>query len=98
MVRSTTNFLQETCKDLLVVVKKNYVDTTTWDIEFLHRTVHDFLYNTHVRLLIEQQSPKHFNDASFLDELGRLRCVHLLHITWNSCMSVIDQFQDMADY
>ena len=29
MVRSTTNFLQEACKDLLVVVKKSYDETTT---------------------------------------------------------------------
>lgn len=95
MVGLTSNFLQETCKDLLVVVKRYHYDTP-WNVEFLHRTVSDFLHDTHLRLLIEQQSPKHFHDASFLDELGRLRCVQLLHMTWDSYNPMEDGFHHMA--
>ena len=97
MVGFTTNFLQETCKDLLVVINRNH-DETTWDVEFLHRTASDFLYDDHVRLLIEQQAPKNFNDASFLDELGRLRCVYLLHMTWDSFKSLERKFHMMAAF
>lgn len=95
MVAFTTNFLQETCKDLLILVNR-YHDGTTWDVEFLHRTASDFLYDNHVRLLIEQQAPKYFNDPSFLDELGRLRCVYLLHMTWDSFRSLELKFHMMA--
>ena len=101
MVTFTISFIQVTCKDLLVVVKRDHdenYDGTTWDVEFLHRTASDFLYDNHVRLLIEQQAPKHFNDASFLDELERLRCVYLLHITWDSYLSLERKFHLMAKH
>jgi hypothetical protein len=90
MVRLTTGFVQETCKDLLVVTNKT--PGRSWDVEFLHRTVSDFLYDDHIRLTIEQQSPDHFQDADFLDELGKLRLVCLLSQAENKCQDAEDIF------
>lgn len=59
MVRVTTSFVQETCKDLLVVVKSGG-SHQHYRVEFLHRTVHHYLCDDRVRLVIEQQSPYHF--------------------------------------
>lgn len=81
MVKLTTNFVQETCKDLLMVVKKAYPEQS-WDVVFLHRTVSDFLCDDGIRLVIEQQSPDHFRNMDFLVELGKLRSVVLLCKDW----------------
>lgn len=74
MVRQTRNFIEETCKDLLVV-GANLDSGIGGNVNFLHRTVSDFLSDNQVRLIIEQKSPKHFKDESFLIDLGKLRCV-----------------------
>jgi hypothetical protein len=87
MARWTTNYLQETCKDLLVVVEGSASEQSTQRVEFLHRTVFDFLCDDRVRLVIEQHSPDHFNDPKFLADLGKLRCVCLLHMTLATCQS-----------
>jgi hypothetical protein len=55
MVRMTTNFIQESCKDLLVVVEEIYTGHD-WRVEFLHRTVSDFLYEDRVRLVIKHET------------------------------------------
>lgn len=84
MARLTINFVQETCKDLLLVVRKTNSDQS-WDVEFLRRTVSDFLFDDRVRLVIEQQSPDYFEDAGFLIDLGELRSVCLLSKIWETC-------------
>ena len=84
MVGLTTKFLQEACKDLLVVVERSS-SIRYWEVEFLHRTVFDFLCDDRVRLVIEQQSPRHFENADFLTCLGRLRSVGLLGLNWKDC-------------
>jgi hypothetical protein len=91
MVKSTADFVQETCKDLLVVVQIGDSEQL-WDIEFLHRTVSDFLCDDRVRLVIEKQSPDHFKNADFLVSLGRLRCVGLLSKSWKSCWDAEEIF------
>lgn len=80
MVGVTTNFIQETCKDLLIVVQRHTLDERekNWDVEFLHRTVSDFLCDGRVRLFVKQHSPEHFADAEFPVGLGKLRVVGLL--------------------
>jgi hypothetical protein len=62
MAKLTTNFVQETCKDLLVVVDRG-ISSHRWDVEFLHRTVSDFLHEDLVGLAIKQHSPEHFEDG-----------------------------------
>ena len=87
MVSLTTNFIHETCKDLLVVVERPYASWRTgfWGVEFLHRTVADFLYDDCVRLVIKQQSPEHFDDGDFVIDLGKMRVVGLLSVGWKNC-------------
>jgi hypothetical protein len=91
MVKWTTNYLHETCKDLLLVVEKDHEDFY-WDVEFLHRTVPDFLRDDRVRLVIEQQSPNHFKDPNFLVNLGKSRSVCLLHMPWKTCSEMENVF------
>jgi hypothetical protein len=97
MVKLTTNFVQETCKDLLMVVKKAYPEQS-WDVVFLHRTVSDFLCDDGIRLVIEQQSPDHFRNMDFLVELGKLRSVVLLCKDWERCTQAERIFTDAIDW
>lgn len=91
MIRLTSKFVHETCKDLLVVVERADFRLSA-DVEFLHRTVYDFLHDSHLRFVIEQQSPDHFKDADFLVGLGKLRCVGLLSKSWQNCEDAEDTF------
>lgn len=84
MVRQTTNFLEETCKDLLVVVP-NSESEIKWDVDFFHRTVADFLFDDRVKLILEQQSPDHFSYELFLIDLGKMRCMCLFRNVSERC-------------
>jgi hypothetical protein len=60
MLRQTRAFLEETCKELLIIVgRRRRLDPghseLGWDVEFFHRTVSDFLHDNHWRLILEQQ-------------------------------------------
>jgi hypothetical protein len=100
MVRQTGDFLEETCKELLVLVDRRSDDSRQyselfWDVEFLHRTAADFLYGDRVRLILEQQSPDLFNDENFIVRLGKLRCMYLMCESMMSCGTAEDVFTDM---
>jgi hypothetical protein len=101
MVRQTGDFLEETCKDLLVLVdgrsddSGGYYSELVWDVEFLHRTVADFLYGDRVRLILEQQSPDLLNDENFIIRLGKLRCMYLIREPMMGCNAVEDLFTGM---
>jgi hypothetical protein len=101
MVRQTGDFLEETCKDLLVLVDRRSDESGEyseffWDVEFLHRTVADFLYGDRVRLILEQQSPDLFNDESFIVRLGKLRCMYLFRESMMGCGAAEEVFSRMA--
>jgi hypothetical protein len=100
MVRQTGDFLEETCKELLVLVDRRSDDSKQyselfWDVEFLHRTAADFLYGDRVRLILEQQSPDLFNDENFIVRLGKLRCIHLIRELMMGCGAAEDIFTSM---
>lgn len=95
MARMTTNFVQETCKDLLVVVDRGLAGRH-WDIGFLHRTVADFLHEDLVGLAIKQRSPEHFEDPEFLIDLAKLRSVGLLSMNWKDCLNAEDIFASVT--
>jgi hypothetical protein len=100
MVRQTGDFLEETCKDLLVLVDRRVnkfeeYSELRWDVEFLHRTVADFLYGDRVRLILEQQSPDLFNDEIFIVRLRKLRCMYLMRESMMNCGAAEDIFSDM---
>lgn len=96
MVGQTRRFLEEACKDLLVVVDRRRPQSPfyrlkfsemEWDVQFLHRTVADFLGNDPVKSAIERHSPAHFSDESFLVKLHRLRSLHRLREQWHGLRS-----------
>lgn len=91
MIKLTSKFVHETCNDLLVVVERTDSRLSS-DVQFLHRTVFDFLHDSHLRLVIEQQSPDHFKDLDFLVGLGKWRSVGLLSKSWLNCGDAEDTF------
>jgi hypothetical protein len=100
MVRQTGDFLEETCKDLLVLVDRRLggpgkYSELVWDVEFLHRTAADFLYGDRVRLILEQQSPDLFNDENFTVRLGKLRCMYLFRESMMGCDAAERVFFDV---
>jgi hypothetical protein len=72
MLSQTASFLEETCKDLLVL---NY---RTKEVDFLHRTVFDFLTDKKADVTLENDVPAHFSDENFIFELAKLRCICIL--------------------
>jgi hypothetical protein len=97
MLKQTIGFLEETCKDLLVL---HEVDTGLKHInedihvQFLHRTVFDYLSQNEIRLRLEQQAPSHFSGQGFLLNLAGLRCICLLsgaHASCDLALNVLDK-------
>ena len=97
MMEWTANHLHETCKDLMAVVIRDTEDLSC-HVEFLHRTVSDFLRDDRVLRVIEQQAPDHFSDPNFLFELGKLRCLSILHMIWKDCYSMERVFASMIEW
>lgn len=79
MLDQTAGYLEETCKDLLVL------NRTTESVGFLHRTVFDFLSATRPYETLAQKEPNHFSGKDFIFNLARLRCVCLLRTQHASC-------------
>lgn len=75
MVGMTRQFLFETCRDLLVIVPIRNVVQTPFDanVEFVHRSVFDFLNGHTIKLEIDNASPKHFESHRFLSDLLKMR-------------------------
>jgi hypothetical protein len=72
MLNQTASFLEETCKDLLVL------NRTTRNVDFLHRTVSDFLTDHQADAALEEEMPTHFSDKDFILDLAKLRCICIL--------------------
>lgn len=83
--RQTKAFLEETCKDLLVIYKVKHEQS--YNVEFLHRTVFDFLSENPASLPIEKHAPAHFSDESFAMDLLKLRCIFRLQEIGTGCVS-----------
>ena len=73
MLRDTRTFLSATCKDLLYLPRRDLqrLSTEPIQVQFLHRTVYDFLNMGHMKELLEAQVPPHFRDS---------RIIHLLNL------------------
>jgi hypothetical protein len=72
MLSQTASFLGETCKDLLVLNQQ------TEEVDFLHRTVYDFLTDKKADVTLDEDVPAHFSDENFIFELAKLRCICIL--------------------
>lgn len=103
MVMQTNEFLEETCKGLLIVVDRRHQSSRgrselEWDVEFLHRTVSDFMRGDGMKLVIEQRSPDHFRDDHFIEKVGKLRCISLLHEMYRNCREADSDWRDILSW
>lgn len=74
MVKKTRAFLGQVCRDLIQVEDENPKWQVAWPrIEFLHRSVLDFLSEPETQGWIEKSVPRHFYKAGFFYELNLLR-------------------------
>lgn len=92
MLHQTTMFLEETCNDLLTLVDERQrfkpAPEMEWEVQFIHRTVFDFLRGEDNIRLIDELAPMHFSDQNFICDLTKLRCFHLLHDQTDLCSMV----------
>lgn len=72
MMSHTASYLEETCKDLLIL------NRATREVDFLHRTVYDFLTANKANDRLELDSPAHFSDGDFIFNLAKLRCICII--------------------
>jgi hypothetical protein len=79
----TKAFLEETCKDLLVMHKHEQ----SYNVDFFHRTVFDFLFDSSASLPIEKHAPGHFSDEGFAMDLLKSRCICRLREHGIGCTS-----------
>lgn len=83
-LRATEKFLDASCKDLLKVTKRGLRDEGIGEryvrnfavknlVEFMHRTVYDFILTENMQVLINSRIPKHFHDATFRARIALAR-------------------------
>jgi hypothetical protein len=96
MMKQTAAFLEETCKDLLVL-REQRVDGDA-EVDFLHRTVFDYLSENMIRLSLEQQAPSHLSENDFMLNLARLRCICLLKGAHTSCSLALNLLDKVLLY
>lgn len=73
----TTAFLAETSGDLLTI-KVNDKYPLASSVDFVHRSVFDFLSESDTASFLEANSPEHFNKADFLERLRAICLSRLL--------------------
>jgi hypothetical protein len=88
MREQTHSFLEVASKDLLVLIHN--------EVEFLHRTVFDFLRNGSVNDAIRQRSPAHFHKPGFISQVTALRCTYSLMCSQVSCGDVDSALRTIA--
>lgn len=105
MVAKTRSFLEESCKDLLLMfdrrdhrVDPTYYSEMRWDVRFLHRTVTDFLHYGNINSIIQEHSPAHFTGKHFLGDLRKIRCSFLLHELQAGCRMAEEDFRSILQH
>jgi hypothetical protein len=93
-LHQTKAFLEEACKDLLVIHKHEQ----SYNVEFIHRTAFDFLCDNPSSLPIEKHAPHHFSDEGFAMDLLKLRCICRLQEIGMDCMSSRDLLRDVLSF
>lgn len=89
MSKATIRYLSETCRDLLVVRSQapGMMPTLVmFTVEFLHRSVFDFLTSDAIKLKIDSTSPRHFDDDVFFHELNKMRWFFVLNYMSEHCI------------
>jgi hypothetical protein len=93
-LRQTKAFLEEACKDLLVIHKHGQ----SYNVEFIHRTAFDFLCDNPASLPIKKHAPRHFSDEGFAMDLLKLRCICRLREIGMDCLSSRDLLGKMSSF
>jgi hypothetical protein len=96
-IRQTKAFLEETCKDLLVIHRSRGLHTVI-TVSFLHRSVCEFLRENSASLQIEHHAPRHFSHTDFIVDLTKLRCICHLREAWMDCQSLEEPLEKMLAF
>lgn len=100
MLQQTRSFLEQSCKDLLIIVESPAVDhrmgvsSLDYNVQYLHRSAYDFLTNGPLKQSIEQGSPLHFREKGFLLKLRAIRAAYRLLEVEAGCLSARTAFHD----
>jgi hypothetical protein len=89
MLSQTASFLEETSKDLLVLNQQ------TKKVDFLHRTVYDFLTDQKAVVTLDENVPAHFSYEDFIFELAKLRCICILRDGRTKCYKILYTLDDI---
>jgi hypothetical protein len=84
MLSHTATYLEETCKDLLVLNKSDR------NVNFIHRTAFDFLTDKKTHAALEEDVPGHFSDPDFISNLAKLRCMSIIRLDRTSCTEMLE--------
>lgn len=76
----TANFLAICCRDILGCssydLEQKWSDTSR--VNFVHRTVFDYLHTPEMQLLLDEHIPDHFKDSHFFNSLDVAACKMLI--------------------
>lgn len=101
MLHQTRSFLEQSCKDLLIVVgSRNDSDdmrvscSLEHSVQYLHRSAYDFLTTGPLKQSIEQASPPHFKEEGFLPRLTAIRAAYRLLEVGADCSAAREALYD----
>ena len=108
MILETRTMLSAACKDLLMLpYVESREDAATIQVQFLHRTVYDFLQTKDISRSINQDIPTHFGDSRILHLLNLVRlkfknsdCTERKTLSWLNKtleMSIQEQHPDLNE-
>jgi hypothetical protein len=84
MLSHTATYLEETCKDLLVLNKSDR------NVNFIHRTAFDFLTDKKTHAALEEDVPGHFSDPDFISDFAKLRCIFIIRLDRTPCTEILE--------
>lgn len=101
MLQQTRSFLEQSCKDLMIIVESP-ADSDDMriscpldqSVQYLHRSAYEFLTNGPLKLSIEQGSPLHFREKGFLPKLTAIRAAYRLLELEVGCLRARTAFHD----
>jgi hypothetical protein len=91
MLSHTASYLEETCKDLLVLNKWNE------NVDFIHRTAFDFLTDQETHAALEENVPGHFSDPDFMSNLAKLRCMFIVRQDRTSRSQILEPLDKILE-
>lgn len=104
MVKATRKFISACCKDLLCIPKpppaREYSDETTYvtqyRVDFLHRTVYEFLCMDEMRQRLKTRALAHVHDPDFDTRMALARLKFVPFESKGRCRFLIEALDDIA--